>query len=59
MKICGIIAEYNPFHNGHKLQLDSAIEKSNADLCIVSEAKPQSYQNSLGQKQLLRRVLIL
>ncbi|MBN2878564.1 MAG: nucleotidyltransferase family protein [Clostridia bacterium] len=35
MKICGIIAEYNPFHNGHKLQLESALEKSKADLCIV------------------------
>ncbi len=35
MKLCGIIAEYNPFHKGHKLQLDSAKEKSGADLCVV------------------------
>lgn len=35
MKICGVIAEYNPFHNGHKLQLKSAMEKSGADICVV------------------------
>jgi len=35
MKICGVIAEYNPFHNGHRLQLTNAIEKTNADICIV------------------------
>lgn len=22
MKIYGIVAEYNPFHNGHKFQID-------------------------------------
>ena len=35
MKVCGVIAEYNPFHNGHKLQLQSAVEKSKADICVV------------------------
>jgi len=35
MKLCGIIAEYNPFHNGHKMQLDSAMEKTGADFCVV------------------------
>lgn len=35
MKICGIIAEYNPFHNGHKIQLDSALSKTKADVCIA------------------------
>ena len=35
MKLCGIIAEYNPFHNGHKMQLESAKEKTGADYCIV------------------------
>ena len=23
MKVVGVIAEYNPFHNGHKYQLDT------------------------------------
>lgn len=30
MKICGIVAEYNPFHNGHKLHIDETKEKFGA-----------------------------
>ncbi len=30
MKICGIVAEYNPFHNGHKLQIKETKEKYGA-----------------------------
>ena len=38
MKICGIICEYNPFHNGHLYQLQEAKKRTNADavLCIMS-----------------------
>jgi len=38
MKICAIICEYNPFHNGHLYQLQEAKRLSNADavLCIMS-----------------------
>ena len=38
MKICGIICEYNPFHNGHLYQLSEAKKRSNADvlLCLMS-----------------------
>ena len=38
MKICAIICEYNPFHNGHLYQLREAKRLSNADavLCIMS-----------------------
>ena len=35
MKILGIIAEYNPFHNGHKYQIEKAKEISAADYTIV------------------------
>lgn len=35
MNICGIIAEYNPFHNGHLYQLQKAKELSNADYTII------------------------
>lgn len=34
MKITGIIAEYNPFHNGHLYQLNS-VKKQGADYMIV------------------------
>lgn len=35
MKIYGIVAEYNPFHNGHKFQIDDIREKA-GDCAIVS-----------------------
>ncbi len=35
MNICGIVAEYNPFHNGHQYQLNKAKELSNADFTII------------------------
>lgn len=38
MNLTGIITEYNPFHNGHKLHLETAIHNTNADgiVCIMS-----------------------
>lgn len=36
MKILGIIAEYNPFHNGHKYQICKAKELVNPDLTIIA-----------------------
>lgn len=35
MKATGIIVEYNPFHNGHKLHAYAAKEEGNADLVIA------------------------
>lgn len=35
MKVAGVIAEYNPFHNGHKYHLEKIKEMTNADYCIV------------------------
>lgn len=35
MKVAGIIAEYNPFHNGHKYHLEKARECTDADYCVV------------------------
>ena len=35
MKVVGIIAEYNPFHNGHKYQIDKIKEKYPDSLIIV------------------------
>ncbi len=38
MKICAIICEYNPFHNGHLYQLQAAKEKTGCDflVCLMS-----------------------
>lgn len=35
MKILGIIAEYNPFHNGHAYHIQKAKELTGADYCVV------------------------
>jgi predicted nucleotidyltransferase len=35
MRVVGIIAEYNPLHNGHVYHLERARSQSNADYCIV------------------------
>jgi len=36
MKVNGIIAEYNPFHNGHKYHLSTAKEATGADYTIIA-----------------------
>ena len=36
MKSCGIIAEYNPFHNGHRYQLQKARRLTQSDVMIVA-----------------------
>ncbi|MCK5130044.1 MAG: nucleotidyltransferase family protein [Clostridiales bacterium] len=35
MKVCGIIAEYNPFHNGHKYQIDFTRRELSCDYIIA------------------------
>lgn len=35
MKVLGIIAEFNPFHKGHKYLIEQAKKASNADACII------------------------
>lgn len=35
MKVCGIIAEYNPFHNGHLHHIRESVRLSNSDFTIV------------------------
>ena len=38
MKICAIICEYNPFHNGHQYLIEQAKQQTNCDaiLCLMS-----------------------
>lgn len=35
MRVCGIVAEYNPFHYGHLYQLQKARELTGCDLIVV------------------------
>jgi predicted nucleotidyltransferase len=52
MKICAIICEYNPFHNGHLYQLKKAKELTNADavLCIMSGNFVQRGEAAIADK---------
>ena len=36
MKTVAIITEYNPFHNGHKYQIDTLRSMFEEELCIVA-----------------------
>lgn len=36
MNAAGIIAEYNPFHNGHRYQLDTLREQTGADYIVIA-----------------------
>lgn len=36
MKVVGIVAEYNPFHNGHAYQISQLREKTKADFVVVA-----------------------
>ncbi|MGL4791619.1 MAG: nucleotidyltransferase family protein, partial [Anaerotignaceae bacterium] len=36
MNICGIIAEYNPFHNGHKLHIEESLKISGCSHVVVA-----------------------
>jgi len=52
MKICAIICEYNPFHNGHLFQLNEAKKRSDADavLCIMSGSFVQRGEAAIMDK---------
>ncbi len=52
MKICAIICEYNPFHNGHLFQLNAAKARSNADavVCFMSGNFVQRGENAIMDK---------
>ena len=36
MKIAGIVCEYNPFHNGHKYQIDVTRQRADGVVCVMS-----------------------
>ncbi|MCL2256445.1 MAG: nucleotidyltransferase family protein, partial [Firmicutes bacterium] len=52
MKICAVICEFNPFHNGHKYVLEKAKEMSCCDavLCIMSGNFVQRAEPSIINK---------
>ena len=61
MKICVIICEYNPFHNGHKYLLEEAKKRSNADfvLCLMSGNFVQRGEAAILEKHVRAKHAIL
>ncbi|RGD73160.1 nucleotidyltransferase [Anaerofustis stercorihominis] len=52
MKTVGIVSEYNPFHNGHKYQIEKVKKELNADIvvCIMSGNYTQRGELSIIDK---------
>src|SRR5688500_16679665 len=40
MKACGLVVEYNPFHNGHVLHARESREKTGADVVVAVMSGP-------------------
>ncbi|MBQ9863415.1 MAG: nucleotidyltransferase family protein, partial [Lachnospiraceae bacterium] len=57
MTIAAVICEYNPFHNGHKYQLDMIRKKLNADyiICIMSGDYVQRGEPAIFSKEIRTR----
>lgn len=61
MKICAIICEYNPFHNGHLYQLNEAKKRSGADaiLCVMSGNFTQRGEAAILEKHIRAKHAVL
>ncbi len=61
MKICGIICEYNPFHNGHQYQIELAKRKTGADavVCLMSGNFVQRGEAAILEKHVRAKHAIL
>ncbi len=61
MKICAIICEYNPFHNGHLYQLREAKRRCEADavLCLMSGNFVQRGEAAIAEKYTRARHAVL
>ena len=51
-RVLGIVAEYNPFHNGHLYHIKQSIEQTNADyvVCVVTGNFVQRGNTSIVDK---------
>ena len=60
-KVVGIIAEYNPFHNGHLYHIKKSIEQENADfvICIISGNFMQRGNTSIIDKWTKAKMAVL
>ena len=59
MKITGIICEYNPFHLGHKRQLNNLKDEGNGIVCLMSGNFVQRGAPAIVDKSLRAKAAIL
>lgn len=59
IKVYGIVCEYNPFHSGHKYQIDSIKGDCDAVVCVMSGNFVQRGEPSILPKHLRARHAIL
>lgn len=48
MNLVGIIAEYNPFHNGHIYHIKETVKKTNPDLVVAVISGPFTQQGNIA-----------
>lgn len=60
MKVCGIICEYNPFHNGHKYQIDILKQNYGFDavVCLMSGNYTQCGDIAIFDKNIRTRAAL-
>lgn len=60
MKLCAIICEYNPFHNGHAYQIKKSLEESGCDaaICIMNGNFSQRGEPTIVDKQVRAQMAI-
>jgi len=59
MNVCGIICEYNPFHNGHLYHLNEVRKFSDAVVCVMSGNYVQRGEPAVIRKHLRAKAAIL
>ena len=58
MNICGIIVEYNPFHNGHKLHIKYARKDADGIIAVMSGSFTQRGEPALFNKYIRAKTAI-
>ena len=58
MKICAIICEYNPFHNGHLYQLNEASKRFDETICLMSGNFVQRAEPAIVEKNLRAKMAL-
>ena len=60
MKICAVVCEFNPFHNGHKYLLEKAkqLSECNAVLCVMSGNFVQRGEPAILEKSIRTKIAL-